>query len=406
MRNRVNPTWDDVMKFNLNINPIIFYVGGYKGDFVEICLNRYENPTIYVFEPVVEFYEIIKKRYIDNPNIKVYNFGLSNKNRNEYISKNEDSSSVFKGIGSVEIKLKDIREFLFEENIYNVDLIKINIEGEEYRLLEYLVNTPELTIFNNFLIQFHDFIEGCIEKRNNILDESLKYYDRIFNYEFIFEGWTMKSLQNIKCLGDSHISIFTNSDTLIKEKQYYNFETFSAYRFGPYLAYNISNKPSVSEVINKIDSNDNLLISFGEIDCRSQVKKISEETNNDYMTVIDNILKRYTEFIDSITNKNIILTSVVPELKEKPFRYYYEEHPDDFDCPRGTYKERRMYKEYFNRKLKQHAINNGYRYIDIYQYIVNEFDTKEFYYLDDIHLKSTNVHYLIKRELIKAGLIL
>jgi FkbM family methyltransferase len=406
MSNKINPTWDDVMKFSLNVNPIIFDVGGYKGDFVKICLDKYDNPLIYVFEPVTQFYEIIKERYADNPNIKVYNFGLSDENRIEYISEGADASSVFIGIGTVEIKLKDIREFLFEENLFNVDLIKINIEGEEYRLLEYLVNTPELNIFKNFLIQFHDFIDGCVDKRNKILNESLKYYNRIFNYEFIFEGWTMKSVQNIKCLGDSHISIFTNSDTLIKENQYHNFESFSAYRFGPYLAYNIVNKPTVLEVINKIDNSENLLISFGEIDCRSQVKKITEETNTDYTIIIDDILKQYTGFIDSLNNKNIILSSVVPELKEKPFRYYYEEHPDDFDCPRGTYKERRMYKEYFNEKLKEYAISKNYKFIDFYQYIVNEFDTKEVYYLDDIHLKSTSVNYLIKRELIKVGLIL
>jgi FkbM family methyltransferase len=406
MSNRVNPTWDDVMKFELNSQPVIFDVGGYKGDFVKISLDKYDNPLIYVFEPVKEFYDIIKERYNGYENIKVYNFGLSDKNRIEYISEDADASSVFTGIGTVEIVLKDIREFLFEEKIFNVDLIKINIEGEEYRLLEYLVNTAELNVFKNFLIQFHDFIEGCVEKRNKILNESLKYYDRIFNFEFIFEGWTMKSVQNMKCFGDSHISIFSNSETLVTENVYHNFETFSTYRFGPYLAYNLNSKPNVLEVIGNLSNDENILISFGEIDCRSQVKKIVETTNRSYEVVIDEILNNYITFIDKLSDKKIILSAVVPELKEKPFQYYYEEHPEDFDCPRGTYKERRTYKEYFNKKLEEYSIAKGYKFINIYRYIVNEFDTKDFYYLDDIHLKASNVNYLIKRELIRTGLTL
>jgi hypothetical protein len=266
----------------------------------------------------------------------------------------------------------------------------IKVSGDQETNLAILSNTEThlclyfLGIIIIAIIGFWEKIEPIISTLTKKGNESVELKKEFQTLDFILVNY--------------------NSDTLIKENQYHNFESFSAYRFGPYLAYNIANKPTVLDVINKIDNSENLLISFGEIDCRSQVKKITEETNTDYTIVIDDILKQYTGFIDSLNNKNIILSSVVPELKEKPFRYYYEEHPDDFDCPRGTYKERRMYKEYFNEKLKEYAISKNYKFIDFYQYIVNEFDTKEVYYLDDIHLKSTSVNYLIKRELIKVGL--
>jgi hypothetical protein len=41
----------------------------------------------------------------------------------------------------------------------------------------------------------------------------------------------------------------------------------------------------------------------------------------------------------------------------------------------------------------------------IYKHLVNEFSTKDVYYLDDIHLLSKNVYYLIKREFIKNNFI-
>lgn len=401
-----NPTWSEVMRFNLEPNPIIFDVGGYRGDFVNIVINRYENPTVYVFEPVKEFYDIIVDRYKDNSNVKVFNFGLSDKDRIEYISNAADSSSTFRGDGVTEIKLKGICEFLFEEQIFNVDLIKINIEGEEYRLLNHLVKTPELIIFNNLLIQFHNFIDGCIEKRQEILNESLKYYDRLFNYDFIFEGWSLKKIKHIKCLGDSHISIFSNSETLVLENRYHSYENFSTYRFGPYLAYTLNTKNNVSQIISKLSKDEHLLLSFGEIDCRAQVKKICDETNRPYTVVIDEILGNYFRFINTLNMKNLLLLSVAPELKESPFEFYYNQNPQVFDKPRGTYAERREYKEYFNNGLEMFCKQNGYKFINLYQYLINEFDTKSIYFLDDIHLKPNRVKYLIKKELIKSELTL
>ena len=106
-----NPTWPDVMKFELVKNPVLFDVGGYKGDWAQIAIDKYGDSVVYVFEPVKEFYNIIVERYKNNPNIKVFNFGLSDENRTERISDSADASSVFLGGGGEEIELK-IKELL------------------------------------------------------------------------------------------------------------------------------------------------------------------------------------------------------------------------------------------------------------------------------------------------------
>lgn len=399
-----NPTWPDVMRFELVKKPTIFDVGGYKGEWTKLVLDKYENPTVYVFEPIKSFYNLIVEKYKDNSNVKVFNFGLSDKNRKEKISSNDDASSVFIGNAGEEIELKDIVEFLLEQKIFHVDLIKINIEGEEYRLLEHLSSHPELNIFQNFLIQFHTFIDNHVERRGAIIKEFSKYYDRIFNYEFIFEGWTLKKIQKINCLGDSHVSIFSNTPNLISENEFFDSKSFHSYRFGPYLAYSLPDKKNVLDLANSISDNENLLLCFGEIDCRAQVKNHIELNTNNFKNIIDGIVIRYFQGIEKINNNKIIIFSVVPELKEQPFWYYYKDHLEEFDCPRGTYQERRQYKEYFNSRIEEEAKKKNYKYISIYEYLVNETSTKDIYYLDDIHLKSSNVLYLINREMIKSGL--
>ena len=398
------PTWPDVMKFDIPENAVIFDIGGYKGDWVQIALDNYKNPTIYVFEPVKKFFNEIVERWKGNPNVKVFNFGLSSKNIKEEISLEGDSSSVFKKTGALEtIYLKDVREFLFEQDIFHVHLAKINIEGEEYRLMEYLISTPELNIFDNYLIQFHTFIDNHVERRNGIVKGLSEYYERMFNYEFIFEGWKMKDIQKVNCFGDSHISIFSETKRLIKENKTLTTGPFNAFRFGPYLAYSLSEKENVIETIEDANKDENLLVCFGEIDCRAQVNKICKEVDRDYKKVIDDIVERYLAVVkDAGIKKDTILFSVTPELKESPHEYYYKNLSEVFDKPRGTKKERVEYKEYFNLKVEKEAKRLGFKFVSIYDYV----SEKEMYYIDDIHLAPQKVLYLIKREMIKNGFTL
>lgn len=187
-------TWKDVMRFSLNENPIIFDVGGFLGDWTEEALKYHPNAIIYVFEPVSGYYNIIKNRYATNPNVKVFNFGLSNETKSIDISVGGDSSSVHRVVGDVErINLKCINDFVNEESIEKIDLIKINIEGEEYPLLEWMVESTDLLKFDNFLIQFHTFVDNYLNRRLNIQEKLSLNYEQLFNFEMIFEGWKRKS---------------------------------------------------------------------------------------------------------------------------------------------------------------------------------------------------------------------
>jgi FkbM family methyltransferase len=402
----MNPTWKDVMKFELRESPVIFDLGGYLGDWTQIAKEYYDNSTIYVFEPVKKNYDIIVNRFINDNSVKVFNFGLSDKNDTVKISLTGDSSSMHISDDSncEDVEIKDIREFLFENNIFSVDLIKINIEGEEYNLLEYLSSSTELNIFENYLVQFHKFVDDYENRRNKILTNISQYYDRLFNYEMIFEGWTHKKIKNIGCIGDSHISIFSNNERIIDVDKYIKSDFYNSYRVGSWLAFNLNKRIDEIKNISNNMSEDTILFCFGEIDCRAQVKKISEDYNRDFNDVIKEIVDNYFILIDSITDKSIIIHSITPELVEHPHHYYYKDHLEDFDCPRGTYQERKLYKEIFNKLVQEKCDFRGIKFSNIYNMIENSL-YKNKLYLDDIHLKPMNVNYLIKRSLIDLKII-
>ena len=50
------------LDYKLTKNSVVFDIGGYRGDFAESIYEKY-NCTVYVFEPVQEYFEFIKKRF-------------------------------------------------------------------------------------------------------------------------------------------------------------------------------------------------------------------------------------------------------------------------------------------------------------------------------------------------------
>jgi len=181
------------LNYNLNEDSIVFDLGGYKGEWAANILQRYKS-KIYVFEPVNQFYTDIKNRFAGNPNITTLNYGLGPKEETLEIGLTQDSSSIFDSeVESKEkIQIKNFVDFLKENDIENVDLLKINIEGGEYDLLEDLISQKKLEIFKNIQVQFHRFIPQCTERRNKIREELSKTHELTYDYEFVWENWTLK----------------------------------------------------------------------------------------------------------------------------------------------------------------------------------------------------------------------
>ncbi|MFQ6601615.1 FkbM family methyltransferase [Flavobacterium sp. C3NV] len=194
--NRVQPWFavngDDTLRLNydLNSDSVVFDVGGYKGEFAAGILCKYDS-NIYVFEPIKVFFEIIKNKFVQNKKVNAFNFGLAGKDADLQISLSDNSSSVYlKGEKTETIKLKSIVEFLNTYNIKNVDLIKINIEGGEYELLESLISNNLINVFKNIQVQFHDFlIENAKERMNEIQQNLSKTHKLTYQYEFVWENW-------------------------------------------------------------------------------------------------------------------------------------------------------------------------------------------------------------------------
>lgn len=187
------------VEYPLNSNSIVFDLGGYEGDWAAEIAARY-NCTIFVFEPVKHFYTTIQNRFKNNPKIKIFPFGLSAKNEVISISVMNESSSIYRdktkyhpqNTEKESIHLQAFSDFIREQNIHFIDLMKINIEGGEYDLLESLISSEDIKKIDNLQVQFHDFVENA-ETRMNIIKKKLaETHELTYEYIFAWENWKRK----------------------------------------------------------------------------------------------------------------------------------------------------------------------------------------------------------------------
>jgi FkbM family methyltransferase len=175
--------------YDLTPNSIVMDVGGFEGEWAEKIFKSYGS-QIHVFEPVASFYNMIEKKIEGNNNITVYDFGLGGADRNEKISVDENASSIYKSDGAYEeITIKNIMGWLDQNMIAEVALIKINIEGGEFELLEKLIEKNVLNIFKNIQVQFHSFAPNADSRMIEIQKQLCKTHKATYSYRYIWENW-------------------------------------------------------------------------------------------------------------------------------------------------------------------------------------------------------------------------
>lgn len=187
---------DETLRLNyeLNMNSIVFDLGGFEGQWTNDIYERY-HCQIFVFEPVKSFYNNILMRFKGIDKIKPYNIGLSNDNKTCEISLDQDGSSLYKKRDKTQtIELVNAIDFLEINKISKIDLMKINIEGGEYDLLEYLISNDYIRNILDIQIQFHDCPEINGKGRmKRIQSELSKTHALTYQYyPYVWENWRRK----------------------------------------------------------------------------------------------------------------------------------------------------------------------------------------------------------------------
>jgi FkbM family methyltransferase len=182
---------DDRLRYDYDLTPdsLVLDLGGYEGQWASDLYAR-RRCRIEVFEPVTKFAAAIAERFRHNPDIRVHTLALGGSTRTETLSIAGASSSAYKSKTATEdVRFVDVAQWFEEQRIGDVRLMKINIEGGEYELLERMLQCGLTARVADLQIQFHNFTPDAAERMEAIQRGLAATHRPTYQYRFVWENW-------------------------------------------------------------------------------------------------------------------------------------------------------------------------------------------------------------------------
>lgn len=177
---------------SLDLTPesVVFDLGGYDASFTVEVFARF-GCSVWLFEPCRSFFDPIQKRLQHNPRIKLFPFGLAGSTRTEQVTLNAAGTSMFRpGDQTEAIELVTAADFFARESVAEIHMMKVNIEGGEYELLEHLIDTGLIGRVRDLQVQFHDDVFPDADRRMRTIQTGLaKTHRLLWQHEWIWEHW-------------------------------------------------------------------------------------------------------------------------------------------------------------------------------------------------------------------------
>ena len=166
--------------FSRNKIDLKFYcdIGSHKGTYSDLFIKNFKNLKVLMFEPQINIFNLIKKKYKDKKNVKCFNIAISNEQSKKIFSINEHNlTSSFSTFNKKNIYLKakailfgksfkkmitkkvivktnTLDKIIKKNKILKIDLVKIDTEGHELQVLKGM--NKSLKKITHILVEIHN----------------------------------------------------------------------------------------------------------------------------------------------------------------------------------------------------------------------------------------------------------
>ena len=179
-------------RYDIASDDIVFDLGAYKGDWTKKIISMYPSCKVHLFELLPKYAKNLTSKFKNTDNLVINNFGLSDSLQDVYISEDGLGSSAVSHSSDKQLYvgiLRDFKEYVNSHSINAIKLMKMNIEGGEYELLEYLIEINWIESIENLQIQFHNYGEEYVNRRDKIRAQLSKTHHLTYDYAWTFENW-------------------------------------------------------------------------------------------------------------------------------------------------------------------------------------------------------------------------
>lgn len=178
--------------YPLSSASLVLDLGAHRGDFA-FGINAKYGCNVNCYEPVTEFYKMCKERFKATDKVCAFKYGLAAFPHTSVFRICGDKTGTFCTEGPEEqVLMLSMADEMASLGNPEVDLLKINIEGGEYELLESLVGTPLINKFRHIQIQFHENVPDWERRQCFIRGHLARTHDNPWHFPKIWESWTRK----------------------------------------------------------------------------------------------------------------------------------------------------------------------------------------------------------------------
>ena len=191
MRRAMEAKPDLLFDADLDEDSVVFDVGAYHGEWSERIAERYGS-TIYAFEPDPTSHPELVARLAGRSNVVPLDYGLGAADGTASMSLAGLGSTIFASdapLGTTTVRIRDVVPVLDELGLGAIDLLKVNIEGGEYDLLDRLGATGWLPRIRQVMVQFHEWHPGAYRRRRRIRRALARSHREVWCYPWIWELW-------------------------------------------------------------------------------------------------------------------------------------------------------------------------------------------------------------------------
>lgn len=178
--------------YDLSPDPVFVDVGACVGWWSKTMVDKHGGKS-HLFE--LNPHYIDKLEELEDDRLHVYNYGLHNQNTSFKLSVDqlyEDGFNIYsQQTDGVKVNVRDICDVFKDVKLHTIDVIKINIEGAEYDLLEHMLDNDLHNMCRNLQIQFHPETRVPeFHERRNIIRKRLKQTHKCtYDFYYTWENW-------------------------------------------------------------------------------------------------------------------------------------------------------------------------------------------------------------------------
>ncbi len=217
----------------LSDNAVFFDIGANIGEYMYVASKYIKSENLYAFEPLKNLHIQLKQVFKIQ---KIYNFALSDSNSikefkipiilNQKVFSRATLDLNFREIGEekseiIKIETKTLDDFVEENHILYIDLIKIDVEGHEYEIIKGGLKTLK-TLKPIMIIEIdykhHNNDINDIINKINLIGYSCYYFDLEHRKlrEVIFDANVLQTKLRPNQKPEYNFIFFPKNDSLIE----------------------------------------------------------------------------------------------------------------------------------------------------------------------------------------------